>query len=304
MYHYIDQFLLYYLKLEKNASPRTVEEYQKDIFQGLDYFCQVTGKSDREITPGDIDHRLMRGFLAHLQAQNNARSTIARKLAAWRSFYRYLTREGLFTDNPLARVATPKMNKKLPSFFYPEEMLKLLNAPDNTPLGQRDRAILETIYACGLRISELIGLNEDDVDLANGYVRVRGKGSKERIVPLGSYAAKALSTYLADARIKLKTNTCQVGVKSPLFVNYRGERITARGVRKILDKYLQKTALAHRGSPHTLRHTFATHLLDGGADLRTVQELLGHVRLSTTQIYTHVTKEKIKRVYQRTHPRA
>ncbi len=300
MYHYIDQFLLY-LQLEKNASTRTIEEYQKDLFQGLDYFSAITGKKDEDLHPADINHHLMRGFLAALQSSDMARSTVARKLAAWRSFYNYLLREDFIDHNPLSRVATPKVKKKLPRFFYPEEVTKLLDAPDNTPLGQRDKAMLETLYACGLRVSELVNLDVADVDLAGGYLRVYGKGAKERIVPLGSYAVEALKIYFNNGREKLLAKAHRVDA---VFVNYRGERLTARGVRKILDKYLKKVAMERRASPHTIRHTFATHLLDRGADLRTVQELLGHVRLSTTQIYTHVTREKLRQIYQKTHPRA
>ncbi|MBM7854416.1 integrase/recombinase XerC [Desulfohalotomaculum tongense] len=304
MYHYIDEFLLY-LKLEKNCSPRTLEEYQKDIFQGVDFFAQLLGKKDAALKPWDIDHRVMRSYLAHLQSAGMARTSVARKLAAWRSFYNFLSREEVITQNPLTRVATPKMQKKLPRFFYPEEIIKLLEAPGNTPLGLRDKAMLETIYASGLRVSELTALNVNDVDLFGGYVRVLGKGSRERVVPLGSYAVDALNKYINTGRSRLASRNKLTGdLSGALFLNYRGERLSARGVRKILDKYLRQVSIKRGASPHTIRHTFATHLLERGADLRTVQELLGHVRLATTQIYTHVTKEKIKEVYNKTHPRS
>ncbi|WP_031514386.1 site-specific tyrosine recombinase/integron integrase [Desulfofalx alkaliphila] len=303
MYHYIDEFILY-LKLEKNSSPRTLEEYQKDIFQGLDFFVQLMGKEITELHPSDIDHRTLRCYLAHLQKEGFARSTVARKLAAWRSFYNFLSREEVLASNPLTRVSTPRIHKKLPKFFYPEEIIKLLSAPDQTPLGMRDKAIMETIYASGLRVSELVSLDIGDVDLTNGYLKVMGKGSRERVVPLGSYAAKAISIYLEKGYPFLGKEHDKTMLKAPLFLNYRGARLSARGVRKIIDKYLKLAGIKTSASPHTIRHTFATHLLDRGADMRTVQELLGHVRLSTTQIYTHLTKEKLKQVYLNTHPRA
>ncbi|MBO8137985.1 MAG: tyrosine recombinase XerC [Desulfotomaculum sp.] len=301
MYHYIDEFILY-LKLEKNSSPRTLEEYQKDIFQGVDFFAQLLGVKDVELKPSDINHRTMRSYLAHLQSAGMARTTIARKLAAWRSFYNFLNREEIINNNPMVRVSTPKLEKKLPEFFYPDEIIKLLEAPPNTALGLRDRAILEVIYAGGLRVSEVTALDISDIDLFGGYVRVMGKGSRERVVPLGSYALQALNKYINEARPFLEANNSNK--TKALFLNYQGGRLSERGVRKMLAKYLKQVGFERHASPHTIRHTFATHLLERGADLRTVQELLGHVRLSTTQIYTHVTREKIKEVYKKNHPRS
>ncbi|MCD5407048.1 MAG: tyrosine recombinase XerC [Desulfotomaculum sp.] len=296
MYAYIDEFVVY-LTAEKNSSQRTTEEYQKDIFHGLDFFGELLNKKDTTLHPVDIDHRIFRNYLAYLQEVGLARSTIARKLAAWRSFYNFLMREEVLDNNPLTRVATPKVAKKLPRFFYPDEIIKILEAPDVTPLGLRDKALLETIYACGLRVSELTTLNKNDVDLSGGYVRVWGKGSRERIVPIGSLAILAIKNYLKDGRVKIINKT------QALFLNYRGDRLSARSVRTILNKYLKQTK-TNKANPHTIRHTFATHLLENGADLRTVQELLGHISLSSTQIYTHVTREKLKQIYQNTHPRA
>ncbi|MEG6615742.1 tyrosine recombinase XerC [Peptococcaceae bacterium 1198_IL3148] len=302
MYFYLDEFLLY-LQLEKNASARTLEEYQKDIFQGLDFFSNLLNKEIENIAPQEINHQVMRCYLGELQANKLARSSIARKLAAWRSFYNFLSREAVLMTNPLTRVATPKMQKKLPNFFYPTEINALLAAPDNSPLGMRDKALMETVYASGLRVSELVSLNVNSVDLCGGFIRVMGKGSRERVVPIGSYAIKSLETYLSIGRKKLLANN-KVTNEEAMFLNYQGGRLTDRGVRKILNKYIQLVGLKKQASPHTIRHSFATHLLERGADLRTVQELLGHVRLATTQIYTHVTKNKIKQVYKSTHPRA
>jgi len=322
MYSFIDNFLIY-LKVEKNASPLTVENYQKDLFHGLDYFASRLKKKDHEIVPADIEHRIFRHYLAFLQKQGLARTTIARRLAAWRSFYRYLRREEIISDNPLAAVTGPKMEKRLPKFLYEDEAALLVEAPDlNHPLGIRDRALLETLYAGGLRINELVSLDLGDLDLGGGYIRVMGKRARERLVPLGSRAVEALRVYLAKARLRLLANSSfkkdkgadglaksgmiptPGGFNNAVFLNRWGDRLSARGIRKILDKYVERVSLERRISPHTLRHSFATHLLNAGADLRSVQELLGHARLSSTQIYTHVTGERLKKVYRKTHPRA
>lgn len=323
MYGHIDNFLVY-LKVEKNASPRTVENYQKDLFFGLDYFASIINKHDYEIRPEDIDHRIYRRYLAHLQSKGLAKSTIARRLAAWRSFYRYLRREEIISDNPMARVSIPKKEKRLPRFLYEGEAELLVEAPDlGHPLGLRDRALLETLYAGGLRLSELESLDLGDMDLGSGYVRVMGKRARERLVPLGSKAVDALHDYLDRGRPRLLMNSyinkerkgaenndrkvvlpVSRKLNNALFLNRWGERLTGRGIRKILNKYVEKISLERKISPHTLRHTFATHLLNAGADLRSVQELLGHSRLSSTQVYTHLTGERLKQVYRRFHPRA
>jgi integrase/recombinase XerC len=300
LYPYIDNFI-YYLQLEKNASPRTLDSYQRDLFQGLDFFARALGKPDHLVLPEDINRQLLRSFLAHLQSQGFSRATIARKLATWRSFFRYLTREEVLTANPAGHLSSPKIERKLPRFLFADECRALVEAPpDDTPLGQRDRALLETLYACGMRVGELVALNLDDVDLNRATIRVAGKGARERLLPVGAFAVRALEKYLLAGRSALAT--ARSG--EALFLNYRGKRLSVRGVRKIIDKYVHQICLERKVSPHVLRHSFATHLLDNGADLRAVQELLGHVRLSTTQIYTHVTRERLKEVYRRAHPRA
>jgi len=323
MYCHFDNFLVY-LKVEKNASPRTIESYQKDFFRALDFFAAHLNKEDHAIEPTDIDHKLFRLYLGRLQEQGLARTTMARHLAAWRSLYRYLKREGIVDDNPVARVASPKLKKGLPSFLYENETARLVEAPVLTnPLGVRDRALLETLYAAGLRINELVSLDLSDLDLGSGYVRVMGKRAKERLAPIGYEAVTALRRYLSDSRQRLLANASptknksksdleadRAGMPSPhkitsaVFLNRWGERLTGRGIRKILNKYVEQVSLERKVSPHTLRHSFATHLLNAGADLRTVQELLGHTCLSSTQIYTHVTGERLKKVYRSSHPRA
>lgn len=321
MYSYFDNFLVY-LKVEKNASPRTIDSYQKDLFRGLDFFAAHLKKEDHAVQPSDIDHRIFRLYLGQLQKEGLARTTIARQLAAWRSFYRYLKRDNMVSDNPAARLASPKLKKSLPPFLYENEAANLVEAPDlSNPLGVRDRALLETLYASGLRINELVSLDLGDLNLESGYLRVLGKGAKERLAPIGSEAVAALRRYLAGSRQRLLANANpankQVNPQSDqkninsspkdagaLFLNRWGGRLTARGIRKILNKYVDRISLDRKISPHTLRHSFATHLLNAGADLRTVQELLGHKSLSSTQVYTHVTGERLKAVYKRTHPRA
>jgi integrase/recombinase XerC len=291
--------------VEKNSSPRTIESYQKDLFNGLDFFSAVLKKEDNDIVPDDIDHQVFRHYLAHLRKQGLARTTAARRLAAWRSFYRYLLREKAIQENFLARVMSPKLEKRLPRFLYEGEAQVLVEAPDlKHPLGIRDRALLELLYGGGLRINELVMLDLWDLDLGAGYVRVMGKRAKERLVPLGSQAVKALRKYLADARPRILANAAEKKINNAVFLNRWGDRLSARGCRKILKKYAEKINLERKISPHTLRHSFATHLLNAGADLRSVQELLGHTRLSSTQIYTHVTGERLKQVYRKAHPRA
>lgn len=290
-----------YLKLEKNVSDHTVKAYKQDLEQFSEF---VKLKHQLEISNLSgltaIKHLEVRRFLALLQSEGYSRSSIARKLAAVRSFFRYMCREGYLQDNPAANIATPKLRKKLPQFLYLEEAKMLVEAPDTTSvLGCRDRAILEMLYAAGLRVSELTNLSLGDLDFTVGYVKVLGKGAKERIVPVGRQAIAALKHYLERSRpilIKEKENA--------IFLNRNGTRLSSRSVRRIVDKYIKQVSIERAITPHSLRHSFATHLLNAGADLRTVQELLGHVSISTTQIYTHVTKEKMKSVYDQTHPRA
>jgi integrase/recombinase XerC len=300
MYPLIDEFMVY-LKVEKNASEKTMESYQNDLFQLISFLVEELATNDNNITPDMVTHLQIRKYLSTLQKKQLARASIARKLATYRTFFKFLCREEIIEYNPIKAIATPKLEKRLPNFLYQDEMNKLLEAPDkDTPFGLRDRAILETFYSSGLRISELVTIDVSQLDFSLGYLRVMGKGSKERIVPLGSYAIKAINTYLETGRPKLITDPQEQAV----FLNKHGKRLTPRGIRYMLDKYVEEISLAHHISPHTLRHTFATHLLENGADLRAVQELLGHVSMSTTQIYTHVTKERLRNVYKNTHPRA
>lgn len=293
MKKYLEQFLRYQ-RVERNASAHTVVNYQRDILQFIQFLCD----DEAEVTA--ISRSKLRQYLAHLQQGGYARSSIARKLSSLRSFFRFLVAEGVCSENPLQHLATPKQEKLLPGFLYQAECFGLLDAPDDSELGKRDRAILELLYATGIRVSELVGLDLYDIDFGQGYVRVFGKGAKERIVPVGRTACVAVTGYLTESRPRL----AQASSGRALFLNRLGGRLTDRSVRRLVDKYVDMAAIQQHVSPHTLRHTFATHLLDNGADLRSVQELLGHASVSTTQIYTHVTKERLKAVYSQAHPRA
>ncbi len=282
--------------VEKNYSQLTVKAYTRDI-EELINFAENIGKN----SPAQIDFRDVRIFVRELFTKNGKR-TIARKLAALRNFFDYLVREEVVANNPAKLISNPKQEKKIPSFLGIEEVISLVESPDITTfLGKRDRAILEVLYATGIRVSELVGLNLDDIDWASKMILVRGKRRKERIIPVGKPAIKALKEYLPVREEILMEN----GEKhSSVFVNNRGKRLTARSVERIVDKYIIQTSIMRKISPHTLRHTFATHLLNAGADLRTIQELLGHASLSTTQIYTHLEVEKLIEVYRRAHPMA
>lgn len=296
---WVDRFKTY-LTVEKNDSPLTVENYQADIVHFTD-FLKSKGKGADWAAVKVLD---IRSYLAYMHDQEYARKTIARRISSLRSFYRYLRREGVVAMNPFTKVRTPKLEKKLPTFLEEFEIDLLLKMPDTTTLlGIRDRAILELLYSTGCRVSELVGLTLDRLDLGNRYVLLLGKGNKERLVPLGHPCVQAMEQYLGSSRQVLMRNY-HVSPHSTVFVNSRGTPLTARSVRRILDKYVEMTAMQKHVSPHTIRHTFATHLLDHGADLRAVQELLGHVSLSTTQIYTHVTAERLTAVYEKHHPRA
>jgi len=285
-----------YLEAERNASPYTVRNYTTDLL----HFFQFL--RTREISSlKEVDRHVVRDYLSHLMEKGFVKASIARKLSAIRSFYRYLHREGIVPTNPLATISSPKLDKRLPSFLTIEEVERLLKAPDlSKPQGQRDRALLELLYASGLRVSELAQLTLKQIDLDTNEIRVWGKGSKERVVLMGEPAAKAIKEYLSRDRSKL------LGDKksNAVFVTKYGQRLTERGVQKRLEEIAKKASIDKRVHPHLLRHTFATHLLDGGADLRVVQELLGHANLSSTQIYTHVTKSQAKKVYLSAHPMA
>jgi len=285
-----------YLEAERNASPYTVRNYTTDLL-GFFHFLR-----DRDIDSlKDVDRHVLRDYLSYLMEKGFVKASIARKLSAIRSFYRYLLREEIISVSPVADTSSPKLDRRLPSFLTIEEVKRLLEAPDlSTPQGLRDRALLELLYASGLRVSELVSLNLEQVNLDTNEVRVWGKGSKERIVLMGQPAARALSTYLTRGRPEL------LGKKgtSALFLNRYGGRLIERRVQRILEKYAGVAGIGRRVHPHMLRHTFATHLLDGGADLRVVQELLGHASLSSTQIYTHVSQSQAKKVYLSAHPMA
>jgi len=287
------QKFLTYLSAEKNASPHTVKNYEIDLRE-FAVFSQR--KAISQVTYLEI-----RGFLAHLKSRNYSKSSMARKLACLRSFFKYLARENQLETNPAAGILTPKRDKRLPQFLDGDEVTSLLDAPSGeTWEGKRDRSLLETLYSAGLRVSELVGLNHEDVDFYGAMLRVRGKGKKERIIPMGDWALKSLKEYL-EAKAPREINH---GVKVPLYINRFGGRLTDRSVRRMIRKYVRRIALKKTVSPHTLRHSFATHMLDRGADLRSFQELLGHANLSTTQIYTHVSTKRLKEVYEAAHPRA
>ncbi|HZK18994.1 MAG TPA: tyrosine recombinase XerC, partial [Clostridia bacterium] len=270
MYTHIDSFLIY-MQVEKNCSQRTFDNYQRDLFHGLDFFAAGLGKEDSEVNPGDISHRFFRNYLGFLREKGYAKSTIARRLSAWRSFYRYLGREGVVDTDPLIKVRTPKGIKKLPRFLLLKYVTQLIESPDtSTPIGARDRAILEILYGTGIRISELVGLNRADVDIEEGFVRVLGKGSKERIVPMGHFSCESIEKYLTSGWPLLESAKAD---EQALFINRYGARLSARGIRKMIDKYSKLAGINKNIYPHMLRHSFATHMLDAGADLRSIQEM-------------------------------
>ncbi len=285
-----------YLEVERNASPYTVRNYTTDL---LDFFQFLRDKEIDSLK--EVDRHTLRNYLSQLMEKGFVKASIARKLSAIRSFYRYLLREEIISTSPVATTSSPKLDKRLPSFLSIEEINRLLEAPDlSTPQGRRDRALLELLYASGLRVSELVSLNLEQVNLETNEIRVWGKGSKERVVLIGKPAARALTDYLNQGRLEL------LGEKrsNALLLNRYGKRLIERRVQRILEKYANIINIGKRVYPHMLRHTFATHLLDGGADLRVVQELLGHASLSSTQIYTHVSKSQAKKVYLSAHPMA
>lgn len=298
----IENFLNH-MRVEKNASQLTLSAYKLDLIQFFGFLAEKENQPLEQLTVVLINHRSVREYLASLQEQGQSKTTAARKLAALRSFVKYLCRQGVFEENPIAAVSTPKQEKRLPKFLYSREIDLLMQAPDlKKPPGIRNKAILETLYSSGLRVSELTGLNLNDLDFTAGYLKVTGKGSKERLVPLGEKAQEAIKFYLKKSRPFYAGQGRDTRTPA-VFLNRFGGRLSNRAVREILSKYVKEIALNHQVSPHTLRHSFATHLLNNGADLRAVQELLGHVKLSTTQIYTHLTRDNIKRIYNNTHPR-
>jgi len=297
----VDSFLEH-LRVEKSASRMTLVSYKSDLNQCFAFLADKNGITIQNVNSDYLNHKSVREYLTYLQQQGLSRATMSRKLAALRSFVKYLCRENILPNNPIAAVSTPRQDKKLPRFLYPTEVEMLLNAPNkSTPAGKRDVAILEVLYACGLRVSELVGADLDDINWEEELIKVRGKGNKERIVPIGKQARQAVQDYINHGRLALAR---KASPSSPaIFLNKSGQRISQRSIRNIIDKYMEEIALNQAISPHTLRHSFATHMLNNGADLRSVQELLGHIKLSTTQIYTHLTRDNLKTIYNDTHPR-
>jgi integrase/recombinase XerC len=320
------------LRLNRNASAHTVRAYDSDLSQFVAFLAEDRQVKPSALLPRDVDPAAVRAFLGHLHARGNSRASAARKLSTVRTFTRFLRHEGFVDGEPAALVASPRLEKKVPAHLAVDEMSRLLDTPDTTlPLGRRDRAILELFYASGLRLSELVGLNVEDVNLTGRVVRVLGKGRKERLVPFNRSAAAAILAYLADrealtraaapgtgpserARLaRLRSRPARAAgepraaarrADEPLFVNYRGGRLTPRSVHRLVRRYVSLCSTRFGISPHALRHSFATHLLQNGADLRAIQELLGHVRLSTTERYTHVNVAQLLEVYRKAHPRA
>ncbi len=321
----LEQFVNY-LRYERHFSPYTARCYGADLRQYAEFLSgEAPGQQPSETPPpqeegsdgnGRLDAKLksadamvIRGFLTHLDGFGYSPATTARKIATLRSFYKWMLKRGTCQTNPMLLIRTPKQTKRLPKAITVEQVEKLLSAPDNRDtLGARDRAILETLYSTGVRVSELVDLNRNDLDQVGQTVNIRGKGKKERIVPLGSHAIAAIRHYLTllepDQRFTALRQQSMSDPALPLFVNKNGGRLSTRSVRRKLDKYLKSCDLDSTISPHTLRHSFATHLLDNGADLRSVQELLGHQSLSTTQIYTHLSSMRLRTAYDEAHPRA
>ncbi len=288
-----------YISIEKNLSLHTQRNYLSDLYQFKDFLEREYPKTGIET----IDNMIIRSYLGSLYKKNR-KSSIARKLASLRTFFKFLLRAGILKENPASIVSTPRLEKHVPSFLTIDEMFALLNIPDETKLaGIRDKAILEILYSSGLRVSELVEMNEDDLDLNLGIIKVMGKGKKERIVPIGSKAIEALNNYL-NSKKRLSKHPLPSSLNPPLLLNQRGGRLTTRSVARIINRYIEQCGLLKNISPHSLRHTFATHMLDAGADLRAIQELLGHVSLSTTQKYTHVSISKLMEVYDNAHPKS
>ena len=304
---------LEHLALNENASDHTVRAYQSDLTQFLGFLAQQLQRPRCDVAPTDFDRGRVREFLSELHKRGNSRSSAARKLAAIRAFGRFLRREGVVESDPAAFVGTPKREQRLPAHLGESEMSRLLETPDTShPLGRRDRAILELFYASGLRLSELVGLDVDDINLSSRVVRVLGKGRKERIVPFNRSTEDALRAWLKDwesigaseKRGQSNSNKMRKKASVPVFLNYQGRRLSTRSVDRLVRKYVAACSTRFGISPHALRHSFATHLLERGADLRAIQELLGHARLTTTQRYTHLNAAQLIETYRKTHPKA
>lgn len=289
---------MHYLIVERGLAKNTIESYQRDLVKYVQYLKHV----EQLIDYNDVTRVNILSFLKHLHEQNKSSKTIARHIASIRAFHQFLLREKAAEQDPSVHIETPQLERKLPKVLSAAEVEALLSIPNSsTPFGIRDKAMLELLYATGMRVSELMNLNLDDVHLTMGFIRCFGKGSKERIVPIGRMAAEAVEAYLTQARPLLIKKQKD---ETALFVNHHGRRLTRQGFWKILKKLASEAKIEKELTPHTLRHSFATHLLENGADLRAVQEMLGHADISTTQIYTHVTKTRLKDVYNQFHPRA
>jgi integrase/recombinase XerC len=309
-----------HIRLNRNVSVHTVSAYRSDLTQLVDHVATARSVESCDLEPSALDRAAIRSFLAHVHAEGQSRATAARKLAAVRALLRYLRREDLIADDPGALIPTPKREVRMPTHLSEQEMSQLLAAPSgDTPLGRRDRAILELFYASGLRRSELAGLDLDDVNLSARMVRVLGKGGKQRLVPFNNSAAGTIRAYLKDRERLVRGGAIEAGPdrespessrprrpakRHPVFVNYRGARLTVRSIDRLVQRHMAAWSSRLGVSPHALRHSFATHLLQRGADLRAIQELLGHARLSTTQRYTHVDAAHLLEVYRQAHPRA
>ncbi|GKU82462.1 tyrosine recombinase XerC [Niallia sp. NCCP-28] len=292
------QLFVEYLQIEKNCSPYTIEFYQQDIKQ---FFLFMTNQAIVDLN--EVNSSDVRIYLTKLFDEQLARKSVARKISSLRSFYRFLVREEVVEANPFSTISIPKLEKRLPGFFYEEELQQLFLSCDSlTPLGLRNKALLELLYATGIRVGECTKIQLKDIDFSISTILIKGKGQKERYVPFGSFAHAALESYIKEGRMKIMGKNGKD--HNFLFVNYRGGALTDRGVRDILDKMMNTLSSGDKIYPHKLRHSFATHLLANGADMRTVQELLGHSSLSSTQIYTHVTNEYLKKTYMSYHPRA
>ena len=305
MQEYLDQFTGY-LTYERNVSPHTLRNYQSDLQQFYDWVAPPDKDGNRRhVDVKQIDNITIREYLATLYEKKKKKTSIARKLATLRTFFKFLCREEVLKLNPARLVTSPRLEKKLPVTLSVDDVIRFIESPDtDTALGRRDRAILELLYATGVRVSELCGLNVDDIDFKNQSIRVRGKGRKERIVPYGGKAQETMEAYLGVRGQFLSEADEESREPQVMFLNYQGTRISTRSVGRLIDKYVRIVADMRNISPHALRHSFATHLLNAGADLRSIQELLGHARLSTTQKYTHVSHERMVEVYDKAHPKA
>lgn len=302
MKKYIELYA-FFLKNEKNYSNYTIISYRNDLIQFFNYLKLYRILKDYKIEY--VDRSVMRKYIVYLKKSDYSARSISRKISSVRSFFKFCLREGIIKVNPTINLITPKIDKKLPYFLYLQEVNKLIETPlKNTIFGIRDRAILELLYGTGIRVGELVNLNICNIDLYEKTIIVFGKGSKERILPLGNPSIRAIQEYLTSRNLFEKKIFVNKNDLEALFLNRLGGRLTTRSIRRIIIKYMKMAGLNKKISPHVLRHSFATHLLGGGADLRSVQELLGHKSLSTTQIYTHITKERLKTIYKKSHPRA